>query len=148
LTEEFISGLRNLFAEHYIDVPSEKVDVVEELSNEVSELQTKLNEEIERNVETRSALIEARKQQITVEVTEGLTATQVEKIKSLAESVEFSTEEEYKQKLETIRENYFPMDVKKTDVEQLHEKVEDGTNTVVNDFYVDAVTKAISKTKL
>jgi len=148
LTEEFISGLRNLFAEHYIDVPSEKVDVVEELSKEVSELQTKLNEEIERNVETRSALIEAIKQQITVEATEGLTATQVEKIKSLAESVEFSTEEEYKQKLETIRENYFPMDVKKTDVEQLHEKVEDGTNTVVNDFYVDAVTKAISKTKL
>jgi hypothetical protein len=147
LTEEFISGLRNLFAEHYIDVPSEKVDVVEELSHQVDELQTRLNEEIERNVETRSALIEATKQQITVEVTEGLNATQVEKIKTLAESVEFSTEEEYTHKLETIRENYFPSDVKKTDVEQLHEKVEDGTNTVISDYYVDAVSKAISKSK-
>ena len=147
LTEEFISGLRNLFAEHYIDVPSEKVDIVEELAVKVEELETRLNEEMERNIETKRALVESTKQQITYEVTDGLTDTQVEKIKSLAESVNFSTEEEYKQKLETIRENYFPSSVKKTDVEQLHEKVEEGTEKpVITDNYVAAVTQAISKT--
>jgi hypothetical protein len=147
LTEEFISGLRNLFAEHYIDVPAEKVDIVEELAVKVEELETRLNEEMERNIETKRALIESTKQQITYEVTEGLTDTQFEKIKSLAESVDFSTEEEYKQKLETIRENYFPSSVKKTDVEQLHEKVEEGTDKpVITDNYVAAVTQAISKT--
>ena len=149
LTEEFISGLRNLFAEHYIDVPAEKVDVVEELAVKVEELETRLNEEIERGIELKGALVESRKQQITYEVTEGLTDTQVEKIKSLAESVEFSTEEEYKTKLETIRENYFPSGVKKADEQQLHEKVEDsGEKPVITDQFVAAVTQAISKTKI
>ena len=124
LTEDFISGLRNLFAEHYIDVPAEKVDLVEELASKVEELEGQLNEEIERGIETKKSLVESRKVEITREVTEGLTATQVEKIKSLAESVDFSTEEEYKEKLETIRENYFPSGVKKADEEQLHEQVD------------------------
>ena len=151
LTEEFIAGLRNLFAEHYIDVPAEKVDLVEELATKVEELESKLNEEIERGIETKKALVESRKQEITHEVTEGLTATQVEKIKSLAESVEFSTEEEYKQKLETIRENYFPSGVKKADETQLHEQVEDGSEIkkqVVADPMVAAALAAITKTKI
>ncbi len=96
ITEEFISGLRNLFAEHYIDVPSEKIDLVDELAGKVEELESKLNEEIERAVDLNKQLIESRKIEITHQVCEGLTATQVEKIKSLAESVEFSTEDEYK----------------------------------------------------
>jgi hypothetical protein len=99
LTEDFIGGLRNLFAEHYIDVPAEKVDLVDELAGKVEELESKLNEEIERGVSYAKALVESRKNEIAREIGEGLTATQAEKIKSLAEGVEFSTEDEYKSKL-------------------------------------------------
>jgi hypothetical protein len=150
LTEEFIAGLRNLFAEHYIDVPTEKVDLVDELAGKVEELEGKLNEEIERGIELKKSLVESRKSEITREVCEGLIETQVEKIKSLAESVEFSTEEEYKEKLETIRENYFPSGIKKADVEQLHEQVEDaeGEKKSINDPFVAAVSQAISKTRI
>ena len=150
LTEEFIAGLRNLFAEHYIDVPTEKVDLVDELATKVEELEGKLNEEIERGIELKKSLVESHKQEITHAVCEGLTATQVEKIKSLAESVDFSTEEEYKEKLETIRENYFPSGVKKADAAQLHEQVEDADEkkVVITDPFVAAVSQAISKTKL
>jgi hypothetical protein len=149
LTEEFIAGLRNLFAEHYIDVPTEKVDLVDELATKVEELESKLNEEIERGISYAKALVESRKSELTREVCEGLTTTQAEKIKSLAESVEFSTEEEYKEKLETIRENYFPSGIKKADETQLHEQVEEPTEQkAINDPFVALVSKAISKTKL
>jgi hypothetical protein len=150
LTEEFIAGLRNLFAEHYIDVPAEKVDLVDELAGKVEELESKLNEEIERGISYAKALVESRKNEITREICEGLTTTQIEKIKSLAEGVEFSTEDEYKEKIETIRENYFPSGVKKADEEQLHEQVEDtDTKKVdINDPLVAMVSKAISKTKI
>ena len=149
ITEEFISGLRNLFAEHYIDVPAEKVDLVDELATKVEELESSLNEEIERGIQTKKALVEARKNEITHVVCEGLTATQVEKIKSLAESVEFSTEDEYKGKLETIRENYFPSGTKRADENSLHEELGDAEDKKVSaDPFVNAVANAISKTKL
>jgi len=148
ITEEFIAGLRNLFAEHYIDVPAEKVDLVDELAGKVEELESKLNEEIERGMSYAKALVESRKNDVTREVCEGLTTTQVEKIKSLAESVEFSTEDEYKEKIETIRENYFPSGVKKADETQLHEQVEDAGEQKVVDPFVAAVSSAISKTKI
>jgi urease accessory protein UreF len=73
LTEEFIAGLRNLFAEHYIDVPTEKVDLVDELATKVEELEEKLNEEIERGMSFAKALVESRKNEVTREVTDGLT---------------------------------------------------------------------------
>jgi len=150
LTEDFISGLRNLFAEHYIDVPAEKVDLVDEMATKIDELEGKLNEEVERSIQYRKELVEAHKVEVTREVCEGLTDTQVEKIKALAESVEFSTEEEYKQKLETIRENYFPSGVKKADEAQLHEQVsddvEDKKQQVSNDAFVNSIVQSISKT--
>jgi len=150
LTEDFIGGLRNLFAEHYIDVPSEKVDLVSELAEKVEELEGKLNEEIERGISYAKALVESHKNEVTHQVCEGLTDTQAEKIKSLAEGVEFSTEEEYKDKLETIRENYFPSGVKKAAAQDLHEQVEDGSEKkiITSDAYVQSVIGAISKTKL
>ena len=148
ITEEFISGLRNLFAEHYIDVPSEKVDLVDELSSKVEELESSLNEEIERGVQIKKALIESSKKEIIHTVCEGLTATQVEKIKSLAESVEFSTEDEYKDKLETIRENYFPSGTKRANEEQLHEEIGESDEKTVADPMVAAVAKVISKTRI
>ena len=147
LTEDFIAGLRNLFAEHYIDVPAEKVDLVDELAGKVEELESKLNEEIERGIEYKKALTEAVKLEVTREVCGGLTDTQAEKVKSLAESVDFSTADEYKEKLETIRENYFPSGIKKADETQLHEKVEEATEQKdISDPFVAAVSKAISKT--
>jgi len=148
ITEEFIAGLRNLFAEHYIDVPSEKVDLVDELAGKVEELESKLNEEMEKNIGFAKALIENHKTNITREVCEGLTTTQYEKIKTLAESVEFSTEDEYKEKIETIRENYFPSGVKKANEDQLHEQVmdTDDKKVQINDPFVAAVSNAISKT--
>ena len=149
LTEDFIAGMRNLFAEHYIDVPAEKVDLVDELAGKVEELESKLNEEIERAVDLKKSLVESRKVEMTREVCEGLTDTQVEKIKSLAESVEFSTEDEYKQKLEIIRENYFPSNAKKATEAQLHEEFEEEeAKKVINDPFVAAVSQAISKTKI
>jgi len=152
LTEEFISGLRNLFAEHYIDVPEDKVDLVDELSSKVEELETELNEEIERGIEYKKALVESLKIDIVRTVCEGLTATQVEKIKSLAESVEFSTEDEFVEKLETIRENYFPSGIVKANEQQLHETVNDAEagekKAMSADPYVASVMQAITKTKI
>ena len=153
LAEDFISGLHKLFAENYINVPEDKVELVDELASKVEQLESKLNEEIEKSIGYKKSLIEATKQEVTRSVCEGLTETQVEKIKSLAESVEFSTEEEYENKLETIRENYFPSGLKKADEEQLHEQVsaEDAgatKNQVSADPYVSSVANAISKTKL
>ena len=147
MVEDFIGGLRNLFAEHYIDVPAEKVDLVDELATKVESLEDKLNEEIQRGIEYKKQLTEAKKIEVIHTVCEGLTSTQVEKIKSLAESVEFSTEEEYQEKLETIRENYFPSGMKKANASQMHEQVEDGSEKpVIKDARMAAYASAISKT--
>jgi len=149
ITEDFIAGLRNLFAENYINVPEESVDLVEELAAKVEELEIKLNEEIETNIVYKKALTEAIKDQLTTEVCEGLTATQVEKIKSLAESVDFSTEEEFVDKLETLRENYFPSGIQKAKVSHLQEQFEETEEKkVINDPFISAVSQAISKTKI
>jgi AcrR family transcriptional regulator len=111
LTEEFISGLRNLFAENYIDIPEEQISVVEELGDKVAELENKLNEEIERNVELNAILSESKKTEVMYAMTEGLTTTQAEKLKSLAENVEFTSEQEYAHKVATLRESYFPSSI-------------------------------------
>lgn len=116
LTEDFISGLRALFAEHYIDVPEEEVAVVEELAQTVENLEAKLNEEIQRNVELTSILSEARKIELTNIVCEGLTTTQTEKLKTLAENVAYTSDEEFIEKIGTLRENYFPTAVKSSEV--------------------------------
>jgi hypothetical protein len=151
ITEEFIVGLRNLFAEHYIDVPEDKVDLVDELAGKVEELEDKLDEEIKTNIEYRKAILESVKREAVYEVCKGLTETQVEKMKSLAESVDFSTEEELVEKLETIRENYFPSNIKKADETQLHEQVTDDTDQkkpASFDPIINAVVQSISKTKI
>jgi hypothetical protein len=116
LTEDFISGLRALFAEHYIDVPEDTVNVVEELSQTVEELESKLNEEIERNVALTGMISESRKSELTSYVCEGLTTTQAEKLKSLVEGVEYSNDDEFITKISTLRENYFPSAVKTDNV--------------------------------
>lgn len=112
LTEEFISGLRNLFAENYIDLPEEKVSVVEELAASVEALEAKLNEEIERNVELTKVLAESKKSEVLNSIVEGLTATQADKLKSLAENIDFTNADEFTSKVATLRESYFPTSVK------------------------------------
>ncbi len=116
LTEEFIGGLRSLFEEHYIDIPTEKVDVVDELATKVEELTSQLNEEVAKSIELKKQLGESKKTEIINGICEGLTQTQVEKVRTLAESVEFTADGDYKTKVSTIRENYFPVTSgKKTD---------------------------------
>lgn len=107
ITEEFIDGLRQLFAENYIEVPEEKLDVIGELANKVEELEAKLNEAVESSIEMKAKVAEYSKEAIFAEVSEGLVTTQVEKFKTLAEGVDFLDEETYKRKLEIVKENYF-----------------------------------------
>lgn len=116
LTEEFISGLRNLFAEHYIDIPEDKVSVVEEMSAKVEELEAKLNEEIDRNVALNKVINESKQFEILVDACDGLTDTQAEKLKSLAEGIEFTSADEYAQKVSIIKESYFTTSVKSENV--------------------------------
>lgn len=146
ITEEFIGGLRNLFAEHYIDVPDEKIDLVEELASKVEAMEASLNEEIERGMYYKKELNESKKNEVLYFVTESLTDTQAEKVRTLAESVEFSTEEDYATKIATIVENYFPSHVKQADETQFQEQIEEAAPTGYVDPYVAAVTKSISKT--
>lgn len=147
LVEDFISGMKNLFAEHYINVPEDKVDVVEELASKVEDLETKLNEEIQRGMDYKKQLVEAKKDDIVAVVCESLTDTQYEKIKSLAESIEFTTEEEFTEAVETIRENYFPSGVKKATEHSLNEQVEEPTGEQqITDPVMKAYVQTISKT--
>ena len=108
IAEDFISGLKQLFEDHYIDVPNEKYDVLEGQSDKIAELEEKINEVIEKNVklkETHDILVRA---QVISEVSEDLADTEVEKFKSLTDDVEFSNEENYREKLDTLKESYFP----------------------------------------
>ena len=124
LTEDFISGLKSLFAEHYIDIPEEEVQVVEELSATVEELEDKLNEEIQRNVQLTSMLAESRKVELAATVCEGLTDTQTQKLLALVENVEYTDDASFVEKISTLRENYFPVAVKTDAVLDLNESVD------------------------
>tara|TARA_Y100000004_G_scaffold41794_1_gene45602 strand:- start:1006 stop:2271 length:1266 start_codon:yes stop_codon:yes gene_type:complete len=108
LTDDFMNGLRNLFKEHYIDIPEEKVDIVDDLFDKVEDLEVKLNEEIDKNIKLKQSLAEAKKDEILNDVCDDLADTQKEKISSLSEGVEFDSEEQYKAKLNLLKESYFP----------------------------------------
>ena len=107
ISEDFIAGLKNLFEEHYIAVPDEKVDVLEGLSEDLCKMEERLDEQVKRNIELQNRLNESTKQVIVNLVSEGLADTQKEKLASLAEGVEYTTEEEFSKKLTTIKESYF-----------------------------------------
>ena len=108
LSESFLSGMRNLFEDHYVQLPEEKYDVLENMVEKLDEMETKLNEQIERNIQLNRRLSESVADRIFDVVSDGLAITQKEKLASLAESVEFESEEEYREKLETLKESYFP----------------------------------------
>jgi len=108
MTESFLEGMKGLFEEHYVSIPEDKYDVLESMVEKLDEMETKLNEQIEKNVSLNKRLAESVADGIFDEISEGLAATQKEKLASLAESVEFESEEEYREKLETLKESYFP----------------------------------------
>jgi AcrR family transcriptional regulator len=109
IMEEFIGGLKNLFAEHYIDMPEEKISVVEELAAKVERLEAALDETINENNELKEAVLESARQEIVSEVSEGLALSQSEKFLSLAEGVNFDGDlDVYKKKLSVVKESYFP----------------------------------------
>jgi len=107
MTESFLNGMRSLFEEHYVTIPEEKYDVLESMVEKLDDMETKLNEQIEKNVSLNSRLGESVANGILESVSEGLASTQKEKLASLSESVEFESEESYREKLATLRESYF-----------------------------------------
>lgn len=109
LTESFLVNLKGLFEQHYVSMPDEKYDVLENMVNKLDDMENKLNEQIDKNIQLSKRLCEAVAGGIFDDVADGLAATQKEKLASLAESVEFESEESYREKLETLRESYFPV---------------------------------------
>ncbi len=108
LTESFMTGLKGLFEEHYVSIPEEKYDVLESMVEKLDDMESKLNEQIEKNVSLNKRLGESQAEGIFDSISEGLADTQKEKLASLAESVEFDSEDQYRDKLVTLRESYFP----------------------------------------
>jgi uncharacterized phage infection (PIP) family protein YhgE len=108
MTESFLQGMRGLFEEHYVTIPEEKYNVLESMVEKLDEMETKLNEQIEKNISLNKRLSESVADGIFEQVSEGLADTQKDKLASLSESVEFESEIEYREKLETLRESYFP----------------------------------------
>lgn len=107
MTESFLGGMKSLFEEHYVTIPEDKYDVLESMVEKLDDMETKLNEQIEKNISLNGRLAESVADGILDSVSEGLASTQKEKLASLAESVEFESEEEYREKLETLKESYF-----------------------------------------
>jgi len=107
MTESFLSGMKGLFEEHYVTIPEDKYDVLESMVEKLDDMETKLNEQIDKNIGLNQRLSESVSDNILDQVSEGLAVTQKEKLASLAESVEFESEEEYREKLETLKESYF-----------------------------------------
>lgn len=146
IAEGFISGLKTLFAEHYIEVPEDKIDLVDELANNIDALQESLAAEKADKAAVQKALNESKSQEILRKTCEGLTEVQVQKIKALAEGVDYTTEGEYTEKLSVIRENYFPS--KGNKVEAPTAMVETSTPEEVSaamDYYVKSISKNLPR---
>lgn len=148
IAEDFINGLRNLFAEHYIDIPEEKVDVIEELTARVESLEESLNDQILHSIDLTKELNEHKKYEAIYAACDGLTQTQVERLKSLAESVEFTTEDEFNSKMETIKESYLVNngEVKFADSSALDDEVQIIEEATNKGGYVDPEMAVYAKT--
>ena len=147
LVEDFMTGLRNLFQEHYIDIPEEKVDLVDDLFGKVEELEGKLDEEINKSVDLKKELSEYKRDETIREVSDDLADTEKEKLSKLAEGIEYEDKEQFNEKLGVLKENYFPTNEAKaettsdeepvTNSEELNEEVVDPSMTQ----YVDALAR-------
>ena len=144
VTESFISGLKKLFEEHYIDVPEEKEDVFENLVVEVAELETKLDEQTEKHMETVKELNSYKAKDAFRDISQGMVDTDVEKFTELAEDVDYDTDEQYREKLNVIKNSYFKSDKKdSTDNKQTagtNNPVADGTSDAKMDSIINAIS--------
>jgi hypothetical protein len=154
IMEEFMDGLKGLFAEHYIDVPQEKVDVIESLASKIEELEGKLDEQITENTEIKRSLVDSEKKEVFESFLDDLALTQQEKFKALAEGVDFDGDiEVYAKKLAIIKENYFATEKKAPGstniVEETFEAETDTKNVSVKDpavnRYVEAISRSLKK---
>ena len=134
IAEDFITGLKGLFKEHYIEVPEEKYNVLDDLTNQVKDLEGKLNEQIEKNVNLSKVVSESEKTTLINDVSADLAETEKEKFAKMAENVEFDSAPKFKEKLETVKESYFP----KTKIEEAASK--DEVDSVAANIPVDAGT--------
>ena len=146
LTEGFLVGLKNLFTEHYITIPEEKVDVVDDLFTKVEGLEEQLNSQIQKNVEVQSELTKFKKEKVLGNITKDLTETQKEKVADLAENVDAETAEDFGQKVEVLKENYFPSDDKKVEmVEDIESSNDDESTPAYIQEGMDKYMSAISR---
>ena len=136
MTESFLTGMKSLFEEHYVSIPEEKYDVLNSMVEKLDEMESKLNEQIEKNVSLNKRLAESVADGIFDEIAEGLALSQKEKLASLAESVEFGSENEYREKLVALKESYFPS---KTAAQTKTETLTEGT-----DVAAEVVSPAIT----
>jgi len=157
VVEDFMVGLKNLFVEHYIDIPDEKVDLVDDLFAKVEDLEESLNSEIQKNIETAKELKEYKKMDVMYTVSEGLTEVEIEKLQKLSEGISFNNEEEYAEKLNMIKENYFKSNEKQQVLTE--DTVEDELNETSHDAddsnygmaneairrYADAISRTLKK---
>lgn len=152
LTESFIADLKALFEQHYISIPDDKFDAVEAMQEEMAELQQRLDSVMEENMALKSDVAESARAKILADVAEGLAATQAEKLSALAEGVEFDTAENFRKKLEIVKENYFPTDKPASSAKNLMEEVQEETeqkasapaNSPVS-FYAQAISRTVKK---
>tara|TARA_B100001109_G_scaffold212912_1_gene181167 strand:+ start:238 stop:1401 length:1164 start_codon:yes stop_codon:yes gene_type:complete len=154
IAEDFITGLKDLFKEHYIDVPEEKYNVLDDLTNQNKKLEDKLNEQIEKNVELSKKVSDADRATIVAEISDDLADTETEKFEKMAENVEYDSADKFREKLETIKESYFP----KTKIDETASKDEvdsvaanapaTESNTDAMAAYTAAITKNIKSAKI
>jgi hypothetical protein len=152
IAEDFISGLKQLFEDHYVDVPDEKYDVLEAQSDKISELESKLNEAIEQSVQLKKNNAGLVKEQVVSEVSSDLADTEIEKFKSLIEDVDYSDEESYREKLSTLKESYFPNVDSTSLVTETIDDVETGTAQDVDTSgsmaaYMTAIGRTVNSAK-
>ena len=138
MTESFLQGMRGLFEEHYVSIPDEKYDVVESMVEKLDDMETKLNEQIEKNISLNKRLAESVADGILDQVSEGLAVTQKEKLASLSESVEFESEESYREKLETLKESYFAS--KKETSNAKSETLSEGVDNAAPESYSNSMS--------
>ena len=149
MTEGFIEGLKTLFVEHYVDVPEDKYDVIDELANRLDEMESKLDSEVSRNMDIVEELETLKRSNVISEASKDLTDSQKEKLSSLAEGVEYKTEEDFAEKISEVKNAYFPAEGEKITEETL---VVEGANEfevekseVVLDSSMTRYTQAIKK---
>ena len=143
MTDSFLKGMMSLFEEHYVNIPEDKYDVVENMVGKLDEMEAKLNEQIEKNIAITKSLSEATGGNILSDVSEGLSTSQKEKLASLAEGIEFESEESYKEKLETLKESYFKTAPKRSESEDLTESA-DGKDLVQPTGHMAAYLQALN----